>query len=90
MIDDTLLEAEEKMDKAVSVAKEEFSIIRTGRAQYRIADRMEQHIPIRVAGQALGMFQREPANAQLHARLECVRVVAKSDACVHVFCACFS
>ena len=32
MIDDTLLEAEEKMDKAVSVAKEEFSIIRTGRA----------------------------------------------------------
>jgi ribosome recycling factor len=32
MIDDTLLEAEEKMDKAVSVAKEEFSTIRTGRA----------------------------------------------------------
>jgi ribosome recycling factor len=32
MIDDTLLEAEEKMDKAVSIAKEDFSIIRTGRA----------------------------------------------------------
>ena len=32
MIDDTLLEAEEKMDKAVGVAKEEFAIIRTGRA----------------------------------------------------------
>jgi ribosome recycling factor len=32
MIDDTLLEAEEKMDKAVSVAKEEFGVIRTGRA----------------------------------------------------------
>ena len=32
MIDDTLLEAEEKMDKAVAVAKEEFSVIRTGRA----------------------------------------------------------
>ncbi len=32
MIDDTLLEAEEKMDKAVTVAREEFSIIRTGRA----------------------------------------------------------
>src|SRR2546423_15226601 len=32
MINDTLLEAEEKMDKAVSVAKEDFSIIRTGRA----------------------------------------------------------
>src|ERR1700760_4822295 len=32
MIDDTLLEGEEKKDKAVSVAKEDFSIIRTGRA----------------------------------------------------------
>jgi ribosome recycling factor len=32
MIDDTLLEAEEKMDKAVTVAKEEFGVIRTGRA----------------------------------------------------------
>jgi len=32
MIDDTLLEAEEKMEKAVTVAKEEFSVIRTGRA----------------------------------------------------------
>lgn len=32
MIDETLLEAEEKMDKAVEVAKEEFSAIRTGRA----------------------------------------------------------
>lgn len=32
MIDDTLLEAEEKMEKAVTVAKDEFSGIRTGRA----------------------------------------------------------
>ena len=32
MIDDTLFEAEEKMDKAVAVAKEEFAVIRTGRA----------------------------------------------------------
>ena len=32
MIDDTLLEAEEKMDKAVSVAKDDFNGIRTGRA----------------------------------------------------------
>ena len=32
MIDDILLEAEEKMDKAVSVAKEDFATIRTGRA----------------------------------------------------------
>lgn len=32
MIDDTLLDTEEKMTKAVSVAKEEFATIRTGRA----------------------------------------------------------
>ncbi|NBE96350.1 ribosome recycling factor [Nonomuraea sp. KC401] len=31
MIDETLLEAEDKMDKAVSVAKEDFASIRTGR-----------------------------------------------------------
>jgi ribosome recycling factor len=32
MIDEALFEAEEKMDKAVSVAKEDFATIRTGRA----------------------------------------------------------
>jgi ribosome recycling factor len=32
VIDDTLLEAEEKMDKAVAVAREDFGTIRTGRA----------------------------------------------------------
>ncbi|MEE6272710.1 ribosome recycling factor [Georgenia wangjunii] len=32
MIDETLLEAEEKMDKAVEVAREDFTGIRTGRA----------------------------------------------------------
>jgi ribosome recycling factor len=32
VIDETLLEAEEKMDKALSVAKEDFTSIRTGRA----------------------------------------------------------
>ena len=32
MIDETLLEAEEKMEKAVAVAKDEFAGIRTGRA----------------------------------------------------------
>ena len=31
MIDDTLLEAEEKMEKAISVAKEDFASIRAGR-----------------------------------------------------------
>jgi ribosome recycling factor len=32
VIDETLLEAEDKMDKAVEVAKDEFATIRTGRA----------------------------------------------------------
>jgi len=32
MIDDTLLEAEEKMEKALGVARDEFGAIRTGRA----------------------------------------------------------
>jgi ribosome recycling factor len=32
VIDDTLLEAEDKMDKAVAVAKDDFATIRTGRA----------------------------------------------------------
>jgi ribosome recycling factor len=32
VIDETLLEAEEKMDKAIDVAKDDFSAIRTGRA----------------------------------------------------------
>lgn len=32
MVDETLLEAEEKMDKAVEVAKEDLATIRTGRA----------------------------------------------------------
>ena len=32
MIDETLLDAEEKMEKAVSVAKEELNTVRTGRA----------------------------------------------------------
>jgi ribosome recycling factor len=32
VIDETLLEAEEKMDKALEVAKEDFAAIRTGRA----------------------------------------------------------
>lgn len=32
MIEETLLEAGEKMDKAVEVAKEDFASVRTGRA----------------------------------------------------------
>jgi hypothetical protein len=34
------------------------------------------------------MVERKPANAQRHARLEDVRVIAKSDACFHSLRAC--
>ena len=40
MIDETLLEAEEKMDKAVEVAKEDFATIRTGRANAAMFSRI--------------------------------------------------
>ncbi len=40
MIDDTLLEGEEKMDKAVGVAKDSFAAIRTGRAHPAMFSKM--------------------------------------------------
>ena len=40
MIDDILLEAEDKMDKAVEVAREEFAAIRTGRANASLFHRI--------------------------------------------------
>jgi ribosome recycling factor len=40
VIDETLLEAEEKMEKAVAVAKEDFASIRTGRATTKMFDKI--------------------------------------------------
>lgn len=40
MIDDTLLEAEDKMDKAVGVAKEDFASIRAGRASVALFNKI--------------------------------------------------
>ncbi|HEY7100152.1 MAG TPA: ribosome recycling factor [Mycobacteriales bacterium] len=40
MIDDTLLEAEEKMDKAVGVARDELGTLRTGRASPQMFARL--------------------------------------------------
>ncbi len=40
MIDDTLLEAEEKMDKAVGVTKEDLASVRTGRATPQMFSRL--------------------------------------------------
>jgi ribosome recycling factor len=39
VIDETLLDAEEKMEKAVTVAKDDFGGIRTGRATPRCSTR---------------------------------------------------
>ena len=41
MIDETLLEAEEKMDKAVSVAREDLATLRTGRASPQMFARLQ-------------------------------------------------
>jgi len=40
VIDETLLEAEEKMDKAIQVAKDDFATIRTGRANASMFSRI--------------------------------------------------
>ncbi len=40
MIDETLFEAEEKMEKAVAVAKDDFATIRTGRANPAMFDKI--------------------------------------------------
>ena len=59
MIDDVLLEAEDKMDSAIEVAKEDFGNIRTGRANVG----MFQQIMVDYYGaptpmQQLASFQR--------------------------------
>ena len=41
MIDDTLLEAEDKMEKAVSVAREDLGTLRTGRASPQMFARLQ-------------------------------------------------
>src|SRR6476659_228959 len=40
MLDETLLEADDKMDKAIEVAKEDFATIRTGRANPGMFNRL--------------------------------------------------
>ena len=52
-------------------------------AQQGVGDGVQQHVAVGVAGEALGVFERESADAQGDAWLEFVRVIAKSDACIH-------
>ena len=44
MIDETLFEAEEKMEKAVSVAREELAGLRTGRASPSLFARIDRRL----------------------------------------------
>ncbi len=62
MIDETLLEAEEKMEKAVEVAKEDFSAIRTGRANPAMFNKiMVDYYGAATALQQLASFQTPEA-----------------------------
>lgn len=66
MIDETLLAAEDKMDKAVAVAKDDFAAIRTGRAHPAMfakitADYYGTHTPV----QQLASFQVPEARMAL-------------------------
>ena len=86
MIDDILLEAEDKMDKAVDVARSEFGNIRTGRANVA----MFQSIPVDYYGaptpmQQLASFQIPEARTVLispfdrTATVEILRALRESD-----------
>ncbi len=57
-------------------------------AEQGVGNGVQQHIAVGVAGQALGVVERESADAQRHAWFESVRVIAKSDACFHGYRAC--
>ena len=87
-----LFEREVEKDGGVGVfpariagRKEAADVARGHGAQQRVGNGVQQHVAVGVAGQALGVVQRHAADAQRHAGLEFVRVIAKSDACVHRF-----
>ena len=70
VIDETLFEAEEKMDKAVEVAKEDFAAIRTGRANPAMFNKLTvDYYGAPTPLQQLASFQRPEARTILdHAR----------------------
>ena len=66
MIDETLLEAEEKMDKAVEVAKEDFATIRTGRANAAMFSKIfVDYYGAPDAAAAARVVQRRPRRAPI-------------------------
>jgi ribosome recycling factor len=66
MIDDTLLEAEEKMEKALEVAREDFSTIRTGRANAAMFNKLTvEYYGAQTPLQQLASFQTPEARTIL-------------------------
>jgi ribosome recycling factor len=66
MIDDTMLEAEEKMEKAIEVAKEDFATIRTGRANASMFNKLTvEYYGSRTPLQQLASFQTPEARTIL-------------------------
>ena len=66
MIDETMLEAEEKMEKAIEVAKEDFASIRTGRANAAMFNKLTvDYYGSRTPLQQLASFQTPEARTIL-------------------------
>ena len=59
MIDETLFEAEEKMERAIEFAKEEFGAIRTGRATPGMFARLDHRL-LRYARRRCRRWPRSP------------------------------
>ena len=52
-------------------------------AEQGVSDGVQEYVAVGVAGEAFRVVERESADAQRHAGLECVGVKAKSDAYIH-------
>ncbi|MDQ1482711.1 MAG: ribosome recycling factor [Actinomycetota bacterium] len=66
MIDETMLEAEEKMEKAIEIAKEDFATIRTGRANAAMFNKLTvEYYGSRTPLQQLASFQTPEARTIL-------------------------
>jgi ribosome recycling factor len=66
MIDETMLEAESKMEKAIEVAKEDFATIRTGRANAAMFNKLTvEYYGSRTPLQQLASFQTPEARTIL-------------------------
>ena len=66
-VEETMLEFEDRLEKTISVLEEDYSVIRAGRANPHVLDRVEgrgirRHEQAHRAGQRLGAGRPLPAN----------------------------